>query len=79
MSAEAHPEDIRMSKKPAAQSPESVTEMLAVVGVALDPARAANVAATVSAYVAGANKAFVTIAFETEPATYLKTSAEDAA
>ena len=67
-----------MSNKPATQSPQSATEMLAVVGVALDPARAANVATIVSAYVAGANKAFATVAFETEPATYLKASAEDA-
>ena len=67
-----------MSPKPAEQTPQSVTEMLAVVGVALDPARAANVAAVISTYVAGANKAFVTLPFETEPATYLKASAEDA-
>jgi hypothetical protein len=67
-----------MSNKPATQTPESVTEMLAVVGVRLDPARAGNVAAVISAYVAGANKAFVTLPFETEPATYLGSSEEDA-
>ena len=67
-----------MRNKPALQTPESVTEMLAVVGVALDPARAANVAAIISTYVAGANKAFVNLPFETEPATYLGSSEEDA-
>lgn len=67
-----------MSTKLADQSPEAVTQMLAVIGVALDPARAANVAATITTYVSGANKAFAAIPFETEPATYLARSAEDA-
>ena len=67
-----------MSSKQASQSPEAVTQMLAVIGVALDPARAATVAATITTYVSGANKAFAAISFETEPATYLARSAEDA-
>ena len=61
--------------KPAAQTPESVTALLAQVGVALDPSRAPGVAQTMNAQVAGAAKAFAALAFETEPATYLKVSA----
>lgn len=64
--------------KPAAQTAESVTAMLAQVGVAIDPARAPGVAQTMNAQVAGANKAFTALAFETEPATYLSVSAVEA-
>jgi hypothetical protein len=59
-------------------TPESATALLALVGVALDPARAASVADTLNTQVSGANKAFAALAFETEPATYLKVSAEEA-
>ena len=60
------------------QTPESATALLALVGVTVDPARAANVADTLNTQVSGANKAFAALAFETEPATYLKVSAEEA-
>lgn len=63
---------------PAAQTADSVTAMLALVGVALDPGRAPGVAQTINTQVAGANKAFATLDFETEPATYLKASAGEA-
>ena len=59
-------------------TPESATALLALVGVAIDPARAASVAETLNVQVGGANKAFAALAFETEPATYLKVSAEEA-
>jgi len=59
-------------------TPESATALLALVGVAIDPVRAASVAETLNAQVGGANKAFAALAFETEPATYLKVSAEEA-
>lgn len=59
-------------------TPESATALLALVGVIADPARAANIADTLNAQVSGANKAFVALTFETEPATYLKVSAEEA-
>lgn len=62
----------------AKQTPESATALLALVGVAIDPARAASVADTLNTQVAGANKAFAALSFETEPATYLKVSAEEA-
>ena len=62
----------------AKQTPESVTALLALVGVAVDPARAASVAETLNTQVTGANQAFATLSFETEPATYLKVSAEEA-
>ena len=68
-----------MSRKAApAHTAESVTAMLAVLGVALEPARAAGVATTINAQVTGLNKAVAAIAFETEPATYLKVSAGEA-
>ena len=68
-----------MSRKPApAHTAESVTAMLGALGVALDPTRAAGVAATINAQVAGLNKAVAPIAFETEPASYLKVSAGEA-
>lgn len=60
------------------QTPESATALLALVGVTVAPARAANVADTLNTQVSGANKAFAALAFETEPATYLKVSAEEA-
>ncbi len=59
-------------------TPESATALLALVGVAADPARAASIADTLNLQVSGANKAFAALAFETEPATYLKVSAEEA-
>ena len=59
-------------------TPESATAVLALVGVAIDPARAASVAETLNGQVGGAIKAFAGLAFETEPATYLKVSAEEA-
>ena len=59
-------------------TPETVTAMLALVGVEVVPERAAGIAATLNAQVSGANKAFATLAFETEPATYLKVRAEEA-
>ena len=62
----------------AKQTPESATALLALVGIAIDPARAASVADTLNTQVTGANKAFATLSFETEPATYLKISAEEA-
>ena len=62
----------------AKQTPESATALLALVGVAIDPARAASVADTLNTQVTGANKAFAALSFETEPATYLKVSAEEA-
>ena len=64
--------------KSAAQTAESVTAMLGLVGVTLDAARAPGVAQTIDAQVAGAGKAFAALEFETEPATYLKVSAGEA-
>jgi hypothetical protein len=64
-----------MTKK---HTPESATALLALVGVTVEPSRAASVADTLNAQVTGANKAFVDLAFETEPATYLKVAAEEA-
>ena len=62
----------------AKHTPESATALLALVGVEVDPARAAGVAETLNTQVTGANKAFAALAFEVEPATYLKVSAEEA-
>jgi hypothetical protein len=62
----------------AKHTPESATALLALVGITLDPARAASVAETLNAQVGSANKAFAALAFETEPAAYLKVSAEEA-
>lgn len=59
-------------------TPESATALLALVGVTADPARAASIADTLNTQVSGANKAFAALTFETEPATYLKVSAEEA-
>lgn len=59
-------------------TPESATALLALVGVTVDPTRAASVAETLNTQVSGANKAFAALAFEIEPATYLKVSAEEA-
>ena len=68
-----------MSPKPATtQTPESLTAMLASVGVALDPARAESAAATLNAQVGGVTRAAAEISFETEPATYLKVAAGEA-
>ena len=63
---------------PGKHTAESATALLALVGVALDPARAASVAETLNTQVSGANKAFASLTFETEPATYLRVSAEEA-
>ena len=57
---------------------ESATALLALVGVTVDPARAASVAETLNTQVVGANLAFASLSFETEPATYLKVMAEEA-
>lgn len=57
---------------------QSATASLALIGVAIDPARAASVAQTLNLQVSGAGKAFAALAFETEPATYLRVSAEEA-
>ena len=59
-------------------SAESVTAQLALLGVTVEPARAAGVADTLNLQVGGARKAFVALSFETEPATYLKVAAEEA-
>lgn len=59
----------------AAMGPESVSATLAANGVAIDPARAASAAATLEAQVGGLRRATTSIAFEIEPATYLKVSA----
>ncbi len=64
--------------KSTVQTAESVTAVLALVGVTLDAARAPGVAQTINAQVTGANKAFAALEFETEPATYLKVSAGEA-
>ncbi|MCX7158680.1 MAG: hypothetical protein WCO67_11280 [Betaproteobacteria bacterium] len=64
-----------MTKK---HTPESATALLALVGVAVEPSRAASVADTLNTQVTGANKAFAALTFETEPATYLKVAAEEA-
>lgn len=68
-----------MASKPSApMSPESATAALALVGVAVDPARSASLADTLNMQVTGAYRAFAALAFEIEPATYLKVSAEEA-
>ncbi len=59
-------------------TPESATALHALVGVAVDPSRAATVAETLNTQVTGANNAFASLTFETEPATYLRISAEEA-
>jgi hypothetical protein len=59
-------------------NPESATAVLALVGVQVDPAHAAGIAQTLTTQVKGANKAFTTLDFETEPATYLVVSAKEA-
>ena len=56
---------------------ESATALLGLVGVELDQARAAGVAETLNMQVKGAGKAFATLTFETEPATYLVVSAKE--
>ena len=63
------------SKAARSNSPESVTAVLALVGVAIDPSRASSVAETLHAQVSGADRAFAALAFETEPATYLVVAA----
>ena len=65
-------------ESPAKYTAESATALLALAGVEVDPARAAGIAATINAQVRGANKAFVALPFETEPATYLRISAGEA-
>lgn len=57
---------------------ETATAMLALIGVSIDPSRAAGVAETLNAQIGGASNAFASLAFETEPALYLKVSAEEA-
>jgi hypothetical protein len=59
-------------------TPESAAALLALVGVTVDPSRAASVAETLNTQVVGANLAFASLPFETEPATYLKVIAEEA-
>jgi len=59
-------------------TPESAAALLALVGVTVDPSRAASVAETLNTQVVGANLAFASLSFETEPATYLKVIAEEA-
>jgi len=66
------------SKPPTPFTAEAASALLALTGVNVDPARAAGIAATMNAQVGGANKAFAALAFETEPATYLGISAEEA-
>jgi hypothetical protein len=56
---------------------EAITAQLALVGVAVEPASAAGIAETLSTQVTSANKAFAALAFEIEPATYLKVAAEE--
>ena len=57
---------------------ESATALLALVGVTVDPSRAESVAETLNTQVVGANLAFASLSFETEPATYLKVMTEEA-
>ena len=59
------------TKKSAAYSAESAAALLALVGVAIERSRAANVAAALNTQVGSANKAFASLPFEAEPATYL--------
>ncbi|MCY7371605.1 MAG: hypothetical protein LH479_12295 [Polaromonas sp.] len=59
-------------------TPETATAALALIGVCIDPSRAAGVAETLNAQIRGASKAFAELPFETEPALYLKVSAEQA-
>ncbi|MEO8203708.1 MAG: hypothetical protein ABI630_07590 [Betaproteobacteria bacterium] len=75
-----------MTPKPAAPPAESqlkehnaqsVTALVGLVGVALEPERAASVARTLNAQVRAASPAFAALPFETEPATYLRVSAEE--
>jgi len=66
------------SKAARANSPESATAALALVGVAIEPSRAASVAETLHAQVSGVDRAFAALAFETEPATYLVVAAREA-
>ena len=54
---------------------DSVTAVLALQGVDIEPARAAIVAEALSTQVAGAGKACAFLSFETEPSGYLGTSA----
>ena len=56
----------------------SVTALLALAGVAADPARAAGAAQTINTQARGARRAFAKVPFETEPATYLKVRSEEA-
>jgi hypothetical protein len=65
-----------MTTKPL--TPESAAALIALTGVTADPARSASIAEVLNTQVAGANKAFAALAFETEPATYLKIAAEEA-
>jgi hypothetical protein len=57
---------------------EAATAMLALVGVDLEPGRAASVAETLSAQVGAANRTFSQLSFETEPATYLVVREQEA-
>ena len=63
-----------MSEKFQAQS---ATALLALIGVNLEPTRASAAANTISAQVAGARPAFNALAFEAEPADYLKICAAE--
>lgn len=56
---------------------ETATAMLALIGVSIDPSRAAGLAQTLNLQIDGASRAFASLAFETEPALYLKVSAEE--
>ena len=57
---------------------ESVAALLRLVGVAIDAAGAANVAASLSTQVRSANKAFASLPFEAEPAVYLAVGTREA-
>ena len=57
---------------------DSVTELLALVGANIAPARARNIAEALERHVAATRTEFAALPFEVEPAGYLHASAEAA-
>lgn len=57
---------------------DSATASLRLIGVAIDTAGAASVAAALNTQIGRAAPAFAALPFEAEPAAYLAVSAEEA-
>ena len=57
---------------------DCVTALHALLGTKIEPARAANVADSLSTQVSAASVAYASLPFESEPAGYLRAAAEAA-